>query len=308
MQPSPTALLKQFPGARFWPVWLMAGLLKLLSWLPLPAIYGLGRIAGDIAYCLHHPRRKIVWRNLSACFPNKNKAQIRALARGHFRILMIAVLASGVSWWGGKTRLRRLVRFRNREIYDQARARGENIILLAPHFVGLEHGGICLSMMAPTVSMYRPNKNPLMDALIKRYRSRFGGVQYVRGSVPGALIKSIRGGCQFYYLPDQDPGRNKGVFAPFYSLPAATFATLGRIARMSDAQVIPCMTRILPRGLGFEIIFEQPLADYPSGDRVLDATTMNRAIETLIEYAPAQYFWSHRRFKTRAEGEPPFYR
>ena len=308
MQPSLTALFKQFCGARFWHIWLMVGALRGLSWLPLPVVYWLGIAGGQLAYWAHRPRRNITRRNLSACFPDKTDAEIRALAQRHFRMLVVAVLASGVAWWSSPARLNRLTRLRNHEFIERAKHRGENIILLAPHFVGLEYGGIYLSTLAPMVSMYQHNKNPLLDALIKQHRSRFGVVQYVRKRAAAAMIKSIRRGCQFYYLPDQDPGRNKGVFAPFYTIPTATFAALGRIARMTNATVIPCATRILPGGRGFEIIFQPPLADYPCGDEVRDATTMNRAVEALIDYAPEQYFWSHRRFKTRPAGEGSFYR
>ena len=307
MQPSLISLFKQFPGIRFWPVWGMVAVLRMLSWLPLPVLYVLGAAAGELACQLHRPRRKITLRNLSACFPRRTDAEIRALARGHFRSIVIAVLAAGVAWWGGKARLTRLTRLRNREILDQTLSRGENIIVLAPHFTGLEYGGIYLSTLAPMVSMYRHHKNPLMDALIRQHRARFGVAQYSRHTLAKSMIRLLQKGRWFYYLPDQDPGRNQGVFAPFYSIPTATYAALGRIARLGNATVIPCVTRILPWGRGFEVIFEQPLADYPCGDEIRDATQMNHAIETLIEHAPEQYFWSHRRFKTRPEGAPPFY-
>ena len=307
MQPSLIALFKQFPGPRLWPVWIVLGFWRLLSWLPLPVMYWLGVVGGEIVYHMHGSRRSATLRNLAACFPERKKAEIRALAKEHFRILMFAVLILGVGWWSSKSRLNRLTRFRNREVFERARSRGENIILLAPHFVGLEYGGIYLSTVAPSVSMYKRNKHPLVDALIKRYRSRFGLIQYTHKEPLKPMITALRRGCQFYYLPDQDPGRNRSVFAPFYSIQAATFATLGRIARLGNATVIPCATRLLPGGRGFEIIFGQPLENYPCGDQVVDATTMNRAIEALIEYAPEQYFWSHKRFKTRPEGEPKFY-
>ena len=307
MQPSLLALFKRFPGVRHWPVWLMVGGLRLLAWLPLPLLSLLGTAGGELAYRLHRPRRDITLRNLAACFPDKTTAEIRALARGHFRSLVTAVLATGVAWWGDKARLRRLTGFQNRAVFDEARRRGDNIILLAPHFAGLEYGGIFLSTLAPMVSMYQRHKNPLMDALIKAHRARFGIIQYPRRAPAKSMIRLLGQGHLFYYLPDQDPGRNKGVFAPFFSIPTATYGTLGRIARLGDATVIPCATRLLPRGRGFEIIFGQPLADYPDGDAVLDTTRMNRAVEALIAHSPEQYFWSHRRFKTRPPGEPPFY-
>ena len=317
MQPSLTTLFKQFSGVGYLPVWVMVWLLRLLSWLPLPVLYLLGVVVGELAWHLHRPRRKITLRNLAACFPQRTPAEIHALARGHFRSLVIAVLTSGVAWWGGKTRLRRLTRFQNREILDAARSRGENIIFLAPHFAGLEYGGIFLSTLAPMISMYQHHKNPLMDELTRRHRVRFGARLYPRRAPAKSMIRLLQQGHWFYYLPDQDPGRDKSgdrgkgrkkhVFAPFYSIPTATYAALGRIARLGNATVIPCATRIRPWCRGIEIIFAPPLADYPSGDALRDATTMNRAIEALIAHAPEQYFWSHRRFKTRPAGEPPFY-
>ena len=307
MQPFLLTLFKRFPGVRYWPVWFMVGVLRLLAWLPLPLLYVLGAVGGELAYLLHRPRRNITLRNLTACFPDKTNAEIRALARGHFRSLVVAVLNTGVSWWGGEARLRRMTRFQNRAVLDAAKRRGENVIVLVPHFTGLEYGGMFLSIITPTITMYQHHKNPLMDALIKQHRARFGGILYPRRAPAKSMIKLLRQGHLFYYLPDQDPGRNKGVFAPFFSIPTATYGTLGRIARLINATVIPCAVKILPWGRGFEIIFEQPLSDYPGGDTVADATRMNHAIEALIAHAPEQYFWSHRRFKTRPPGERPFY-
>lgn len=324
MQPSLTPLLKQFSAVRFWPIWLLVSGMRLLSWLPLPFLYCFGAGCGECAYWLHHGRRKITIRNLSACFPDKRSAEIRALARSHFRALAGAVFIIAVGWWGSKNRLNRLTRFRNREIFDEAIKRGDNIIFLVPHFVGLEHGGAYMSVLAPTINMYQRHKNPLMEALIKQHRARFGALQVARTGLSKSVIQLIRSGRPFYYLPDQDPGNNKSVFAPFYSIPTATFASLGPIARLCKATVIPCMTRILPWGRGYEIIFDQPLFNYSSdkkdsrstkhesesekeNNEIREATEMNQAIEELIAHAPAQYLWSHRRFKTRPADAPPFY-
>lgn len=305
--PTLPALLWRFRAVRFWPLWLGIALLRALTWLPLPVIYALGWVGGGLAYALHRPRRRIAGRNLRACFPSNTEADIRRLARAHFRAVVIAVLAGGIAWWGSRARMRRLTQFRNRDIYDRVRARGAPIIVLAPHFVGLEHGGLRLSVSTPMVSMYQRHKNPLLDAFIKRRRARFDAIQFDRRRAPKTMLRLIRGGRPFYYLPDQDPGRNAAVFAPFFGVQAATFSALGRLAGITGATVIPCATRLLPFGRGFEIIFGAPLANYPSGDQVADATAMNRAIESLIAQAPAQYLWSHRRFKTRPPGEPAFY-
>ncbi len=283
------------------------GVLRLFSLLPLPLIYLISIIVGEMVFVFHRSRRQVTIRNLRACFTDKSDRQIRRMARKHFIVLVCAILASGIAWWASKRRLERLTRFRNKQVYDTLLSRGRNIILLAPHFAALEYGGVRLSCERPLVSMYQINQNPLLNASIKAYRSRFGLVQFSSKEPIRRMIRLIKEGKPFYYLPDQDPGRNKGVFVPFFQIPTATFPVLGKIAKLTDASVVPCMTRLLPWGRGYEVIFDQPLADFPLGDAEQDTMTMNRAIEALIEHAPEQYFWSHRRFKTRPPGDPDFY-
>ena len=119
-------------------------------------------------------------------------------------------------------------------------------------------------------------------------------------------MRAIKQGTPFFYLPDQDAGR-RGIFAPFCGVPASTVPMLGRFAAMTGAVVIPTFARYLPWGRGLELIFDPPLAPFPSGDAQADAALMNRVIEARIHTMPEQYFWVHRRFKTRPPGEPPIY-
>ena len=120
------------------------------------------------------------------------------------------------------------------------------------------------------------------------------------------MIKAVRNGTPLYYLPDQDPG-SKGVFVPFFDIQTSTYTSLGKLAKLGKAVVVPCMAKITAYGLKIDIIFDPPMEKFPGGDSVEDAATMNKAIENLISIAPEQYFWSHKRFKTRPKGEKPFY-
>ena len=119
-------------------------------------------------------------------------------------------------------------------------------------------------------------------------------------------MREIKRGLPFFYLPDQDGGR-RGIFVPFCGVPASTVPMLGRFAAMSGAVVIPTFARFLPWGRGIEVGFDPPLADFPSGDPTQDTTRMNGAIEAILGTMPAQYFWVHRRFKTRPPGEASVY-
>ena len=209
-------IFRRYSGPRHWPLWFLLALLRAISWLPLPVIYALGQACGELAYRLHRRRRAITHRNISACFPQLSPPEVTRLARGHFRILVTGALASGVGWWSRPARLQRLTRFRGLEILERARADGKNIILLAPHFAGVEFGGIRLSLDAPTVTMYQRHKNPHLEAVIASGRARFGAPIYGRNAPAKSMIRALRSGMQFFYAPDQDPGDGARIFAPFF--------------------------------------------------------------------------------------------
>ncbi len=292
---------------RYWPSWLGLGVLRIAAWLPLPLSWLLGSALGQLLYYLHAPRRRVARRNIAACFPALDAAAQRRLVQSHFRALGAASLTPGIGWWASDGRLRRLTRYRNRDRLDEVLAAKRPVILLAPHFVGLEMGGMRLSQEYPVVSMYKRAKNALFDRYMRRGRERYGVVMVERNAELRPMIRLLRAGRLFYYLPDQDPGRRGSVFAPFFNIPTATVTALSRIARLADAVVIPCFTKQLPYGRGYEIIFHPPLDNFPSGDELQDATRMNQAIEAGVREMPEQYFWVHKRFKTRPENAPAFY-
>ena len=282
-------------------------LLRLMSFFPLPFLWFVGYVFGGGLYYLHGARRHITVRNIERCFPDLDHRAHRRMARQHFRALGQLSLSIGVAYWGGKRRFERLVHCVDREHYDQALAQGRPVILLAAHFIGVEIGGIYLSRERPMADMYRRAKNQLFDEVLRRGRTRFGGqvVERLEGLKP--IIKAMRQGVVFYYLPDQDPGRHNTVFVPFFGVPAATLTALGRLARITNALVVPCFTRQLSYGRGYEVIFKPALDNFPTADETADAARMNREIEQGVREMPAQYFWVHKRFKTRPLGEPDFY-
>jgi Kdo2-lipid IVA lauroyltransferase/acyltransferase len=299
--------LSRYRAPRYWPTWFGLGVMRLVSWLPLPLIAAFGGGLGMLLYALHAKRRRVVRVNVSRCFPALAPRQQARIARRHFRAFGQTLLDIGISWWASEARIKRLTRFRGREHYDRALRENKNVILLAPHFLGLEIGGIRLSIERPMVTVFRHPVNELLSVVMERARSRFqlNLVEHVKPLT--ALVKQTKKGVPLYYLPDQDAGPRQSVFAPFFGIPAATFVVLPRIAAMTNAVVIPCVTRQRPGGRGYEITFYPPLENFPSGDPVADTTRMNREIEAAVREMPEQYFWLHKRFKTRPPGEPGFY-
>ncbi len=290
----------------YWPTWIGIGAMRALSFLPLPALGAIGHALGAFLYLFPTKIKDIARINIGLCFPDLRPADRRRLLRRHFRLLGVSIVCYGLGWWASARRLKRLVKPVARDHYDSAIAAGKSVILFAPHFLTLDINGIWLSSERAMVSMYRESRNRLLDRMLRR-RSRFGGVLFERKSNLRSLIRYIRDGRPFYYLPDQDAGTAEGVFVPFFGVQAATVTALSRIASLSKAVVIPCYGRILSWGRGFEVRFGEPLADFPSGDPVADARRMNEEIERAVKSNPDQYLWGYRRFKTRPAGSPSFY-
>jgi Kdo2-lipid IVA lauroyltransferase/acyltransferase len=153
--------------------------------------------------------------------------------------------------------------------------------------------------------MYRKARDPILEYLFLR-RERFGAVVVERMASLKPILRLIREGRPFYYLPDQDMGERASVFVPFFGIPAATVTTLSRIAETTNAVVIPCITRILPQGR-YEVRLYPRFENFPTTDPVADAARMNREIEQWVREMPEQYMWSYRRFKTRPNNESSLY-
>lgn len=296
----------KFLSPRFWPTWIGLLLLRGLSALPWRWVAVLSDALGALIYRCYQSRRAIAERNIASCFPDWSEERVSATAKRSFQLATQAMFLTGVSWWASPARYDSLVDC-DAELLDDYMQQGRNVILLAPHFTALETTGIYLSKGRPMMTMYQYAKNALVNHFIVTRRGRFGGYLFERKEPLRKLIKLVRKGVPIYYLPDQDSGR-RGRFVPFFGTQARTFDILGKLAVTTKAVVIPCTTEILPKGQGIRIRFGQPLADYPTGDDEQDTLLMNQAIEAMIQQMPEQYLWAHKRFKTRPEGEPDFYR
>lgn len=285
---------------------LLVLILRLLhALLPARALGLLGEGLGVALYHLAGGRRRIGQINLSLCFPELDERARRALLRAHFRALGRATLQEAVSWWGSRAEVETLTRIEGRE--NLTPHLGKPMIWLVPHFVGLNIGGVRISAeFSPVVSMYARIKNPVLDKLMLHARTRFGGAElYSRHDGIKPVIRAMRKGSPFYYLPDLDHGLKDGIFAPFFGVPAATITGLSRIARATGAVVVPIIIR--QQDGGYVARFYPAWEDFPSNDVEADTRRMNAFIEDRVRELPAQYFWLHKRFKTRPPGEAKFY-
>ena len=281
---------------------LALALMWLLHFLPLSWLAPLGIAFGRLLFALAGERRRVALINLRLCFPAMSEAARIDLARRHFEAFGRSFLERGLLWWASPTRLKELVRIEGLENF-QALA-GRPVILLVPHFIGLDMGGTRIMLEFNIVSIYANQKNLLFNAALLKGRSRFGGSTLLsRQEGTRKAIKAMRAGKPFYYLPDMDYGERDTIFVPFFGVPAATITGLSRLARISGAAVLPVITRMLPGGAGYVVEIEAAWQDFPGTNIAADTRRMNAFIEAEISRMPEQYLWLHKRFKTRPPGE-----
>ena len=283
---------------------LLVGFLWLLHWLPLPLLRVLGGGLGRLLFRVARERRQVVMTNLALCFPELPEVERTALARRHFIAFARAFLDRTLGWWASPARLHRLIRLQGAEYLRDPENRP--VIILAPHFVGLDAGGTMMTLTTPLVSVYSNQKNPVFNAVLLEGRLRFNQpVLLSRQDGMRKAVKCLKEGLPFYYLPDMDFGRQDSLFVPFFGVQTATIPAVSRLARLTGARVVPCITRQVADGYEVELL---PAWEQFPGETVLaDTARMNGFIEEQIRRMPEQYFWLHKRFKTRPEGEEKIY-
>lgn len=282
---------------------VLFALMWLIHWLPFRAMARIGDAVGAGLFWLVPERRRVTRINLEKCFPEMSERAREKLARAAFRAFCRAFIDRSVLWWGSAERIRRMVLLEGLEHLDAA---GPHVVVLAPHFAGLDAAGIRLSMDRNLSSLYSHQKDPVLDRLLLRSRTRFRPHIVSRQQGFRKVLRWINEGIPFYYLPDLDFGPKGSVFVPFFGVPAATARGLPYIVRSTGARVVPCVARMRREG-GYVVRLYPAWTDYPSGDDVADARRMMAFIEERVREMPEQYHWLHKRFKTRPEGEAKFY-
>lgn len=285
---------------------LLLVVMWLLHWLPLPLLGRLGEAIGTLLFAVVRSRREITLTNLRLCMPGLSEAERRTIARRHFQLYARSVLERGILWWAPEERLRRLVVFDPPLPLDAIHSRPT--ILLCPHFVCLDVAASGLAMHISASSIYSRQKNRVFDEALRKGRSRFHPVKlFSRTEGVKPIIRALRQGLPFFMLPDMDFGSKDAEFVPFFGMPAATLTAPARIAAATGAQVIPVIGTYLPDYRGWKVTLYPAWEEYPGDDIIAATRRMNAFIEERILEAPSEYFWAHKRFKTRPPGMPGVY-
>lgn len=300
-------LARSYFMPRYWPTWLGLALLRLVILLPRSAQVRLGHSLGNLIFSRNAKRRAIAATNLALCFPQLSAKELGGLLKSHFYAMGLATLDYGTLWWASPQKLAQMVKIKGLEYCHSAKLQGKNLILLTGHYVGIDICGITLSRHLTMLAFMKSFKNPLINGLMVKQRKRHGGSVFYRDQGLRPVIKAIKNGGALLYLPDQDFGPEQSVFVPFFATQSASITTLGRMASLCNAVVIPCAVRYDAETQGYEVVLRAPLADFPTGDDYQDTLSMTQALEQDIAQAPEQYMWTLKLFRSRPDGQPSPY-
>ena len=279
--------------------------MRALAPLPLGVVRALGNALGRLLFVAARPRRRIALTNLRLCFPHWTEAERVALARRNFVYFTQAFLDRSWLWHGDPAVVRQRLRITG--AVDDLTREGA-VVMFAPLFYGMDAGGSAVMQQIdrPACTIYSTQPNAALDEWMQRGRQRFGDATLLsRTEGVKPIVRALREGKMLYLLPDMDLGPHESVFVPFYGVPTATVPSLSRFARLGHARVVPVITRLTD--FGYEVKVHPAWPDYPTADATADAALMNRHLQDYIDEMPEQYYWVHKRFKTRPPGEPSLY-
>ena len=294
---------------KYWPTWIGVFILYTISWLPYRFQLFLGKMIGRLLYKVGSSRKKVAARNLALCFPDMPDDEREVMLKRNFENTGIALLETGMGWWWPDWRVKRKTKVVGLEHIEAAQQHGKGVLLLAMHYLSAEINCRGIGTGHPMVVFYRPHNNQLMEYFQFRGRGRSNKYMLGKRDVKG-LIRALHDGEACVYLPDQDYGRNRSVFVPFFAVPEAASTTGTLIfARQKNCQTHMLIPTRNDDGSGYTLEITPQLENFPTGDDTADVLRVNQELEKAIMFKPEQYMWLHRRFKTRPnEDDPSLYK
>lgn len=283
--------------------------IQILALLPFRTSYVLGTILGYLAYLIPNSLHKPTRINIDLCFPELDELQRARLVKQSFIELgRVAVETGALLIWNKRRTLNLVKKVSGEELIQQAFDKGKGIIIAAPHLGAWEMIGLYCSIKNPMTSLYRPLRMEKLNPFVRKARQRMGATLVpTDASGVRALYKAVAQNQMIGILPDQDPGDEGGVFAPFFGVPANTMTLLPRLTQKTGATVIFSYAERLPHGQGFHVHFLPAPSNSGTDDLQQAAAALNLGVENCVRQSPAQYQWSYKRFKTRPASEARFY-
>ena len=270
--------------------------LAFCSLLPLRANHSFGAFLGQLLFIFNSDAKNASKQNLEICFPNLSPGEIRKLLKKVLIETGKSLTESGLIWNQSFKENTKLIRNIHGENYLDS---PKKTILLVPHIGCWEITGRVIAEKRKITFMYRPLRSLKQNEYLFARRNQ-GNLTMASADKSGILKiqRALNNGELIGMLPDQDPGKDGGIMAPFFNKEVNTMTLLARLAKKHNAQVLMFWANRLEKGRGYDLNIEP--VDLTGNGEDLESYTkvMNKSIESLIRKTPEQYMWGYRRFKS----------
>ncbi|MBS9778596.1 MAG: hypothetical protein KGV50_07555 [Gammaproteobacteria bacterium] len=297
---------KQLLHPKYWGVWLVLGILfVLIKILPYSWLMRIGSGLGIFMEKVMPYRALVAKTNIRLCFEQSNK-NWQTIYKKYVKSLGKGVFEMSMSWFLSHKAFDGKVHHKGFEYVEQAKAEGRGVLFLGVHTTSLDFGAPLLASRYSVYFMYKAARNPVLDYIITQGRLKHcpGGIRHDNLR---EVLNRLKKGQNVWYGCDQDFGHwSSSVFAPFFGISALTLPYYAKIAKKTGAAVIPVAGFRDEENNAFEVRY-LPEIDVSNLNDEDAAKAMNSNIEQLLEGFEEQYYWIHRRFKTRPEGEEDVY-
>lgn len=285
--------------------------LKFLGVLPRPVSRAVCEVLALGSYYIWPRLRQVGLFNLGLAFPDMPERTRRRVLFQAFRNFG-RMLADFASFPGlNRGNIDRLIVYDGFEHYQAARDRGRGVIFLTGHFGNWELSSFAHSLYGyPLNFTVRQMDNPLLDALITRYRTLSGGRPVEKNDFARRALQALKQGEAVGVLMDTNMLAGEGIFVELLDRLACTTTAPARLARKTGAALVLGLA-IWDRALGkYRLRFEPVdwIEDEDTEEEIRRNTAhFTKLLEGYIRRYPDQWLWVHRRWKTRPPGEPPLY-
>lgn len=293
---------------KFWLTWVGIFILVLFAILPAFVRDPIARILAKLVMKIATKPINVARANLRLCFPDYSEQQVSSLIKSNVENFVMILLGQAELLIRSKHHLRQRVTLSGLEHVHKARAEKQPIIFIMPHVWGIDYAGLRLNLEVPMVTMAKAHRNDLFNWFNNRMRSTHGGGVYMREAGIRALLSELKQDNSFFYLPDEDLGPDKSIFAPFLGTTKATLPVVGRLAKAGNAQVLPIKIGYNQQTRQFDLTVLPAIEPSTMQGKENEALALNKAVEQVILAYPEQYMWFLKMLKTRPEGEASIYK
>lgn len=283
--------------------------MRVFSWITPRAAEFIAPPVAAVLWYLSPRKRRVTRLNLRAVYPDMDSTQRKKIGRASMTHYVRGVFEAGMLWyWPLEKVYACFDEVQGLHYLDDAVKAGKGLIVAAPHCGSWEMLNLFLHRYDKAAILYKPGKYADINEMLLEKRES-GGAEMVPATSPGIrrMFKLVKTGHIVALLPDQEPTRGEGQFAPFFGVEALTGVLLPRMARRTGAGVIFAVCERLKGGRYCVHLFKTDETIYSENMRTA-TTTVNRGIEQCIEVDTSQYLWAYKRFRNRPGGDKSFYK